>query len=57
MKLTIDEVLTAIALAIDNLPTGTPYSVYEELKAAHEHAETAKTIFDSRNTFPTELKV
>ena len=56
MKPTIDDVLTAIAIALDNLPSGTPYSVYEELKAAHEHAETAKSIFDSRNTFPTELK-
>ena len=57
MKPAIDEVLTAIAIVIDNLPTGTPYSVYEELRAAREHAEEAKVIFDSRNTFPNELKV
>ena len=56
MKPTIDDVLSAIALAIDNLPSGTPYSVYEELRAAREHAEEAKAIFDARNTFPSELK-
>ena len=54
MKPTIDDVLNAVALAIDNLSSGTPYSVYEELKAAREHTETAKAIFDSRNTFPKE---
>ena len=56
MKPTIDDVLSAIALAIDNLPSGTPYSVYEELRAAREHAEEAKVIFDARNTFPKELE-